>query len=102
MFKLPFRLLYSNIHEEIYSVVAEEVGTRYELSLVCLDGTMLNSRKKDIIKYNCLITYISEVFNFIDTTYTQLEASVRNIIREYNSKINLIDDSSSPDIVPCT
>ena len=37
---------------------------------------------------------ISEIFNFIDTTYSAMEAATRDIIRQYNSKINLIDDWS--------
>ena len=57
--------------------------------------------KKDIIKYNCLITFISEVLNFVDTTYNTLEASVREIRSQYNRIKNLIDDSSSPNINPC-
>ena len=57
--------------------------------------------KKDIIKYNCLITYVSEVLNFVDTTYATLESSVREIRSHYSRMKNLIDDSSSDDINPC-
>jgi hypothetical protein len=36
---------------------------------------------------------ITEIINFIETTYTVLETCLRDINRQYNSKINLIDDS---------
>lgn len=53
-----------------------------------------------MVKYSCLLSKITEIINFIDTTYTVLETCIRDIIRQYNSKINLIDDSSTPDIEP--
>lgn len=44
---------------------------------------------------------LNEIFSFIENTYSVLEGQVRDIIRQYNSKINLIDDGSSGDVVPC-
>lgn len=56
--------------------------------------------KHDVVKYNCLMSNITEIINFTDTTYTALEACMRDIVRQYNSKINLIDDSTSSDVIP--
>lgn len=55
----------------------------------------------DMISWTCLLSNVNEIFNFIESTYVALETQVRDIIRQYNSKINLIDDGSSEDVVPC-
>jgi hypothetical protein len=50
--------------------------------------------QEELIKYNCLIAYINEILTFVEVAYDAGEALLRDIIRQYNAKMNLIDDSS--------
>jgi hypothetical protein len=58
------------------------------------DTEILNKNNEHLIRLNCLLNYITEIILFIDVAYGQAELIVRDILRQYNSKINLIDDSS--------
>ena len=51
--------------------------------------------KPNIIKFNSLISYVSEVISYIETAYPAAESLVKEIIRQYKSKINLIDYADS-------
>lgn len=42
--------------------------------------------------------YISEVLSFVETAYVAAEVIVKEALRQYNSKINLIDDPSTLNI----
>lgn len=102
------RALHSHLSDRLYSIVAEEVECTYNLHLLTFDAKPLMEESEDITKFSCLMANVSEIFNFIDTTYSAMEAATRDIIRQYNSKINLIDDCSThpidtgqPDISPC-
>lgn len=57
----------------------------------------------DIIKFHSLLGYVSEVFGFVEQAYPAAEALLRDILRQYNSKMNLIDDpeADGASIVPC-
>ena len=43
--------------------------------------------------------YISEVLSFVETAYVAAEVIVKEALRQYNSKINLIDDPSTLNII---
>ena len=47
----------------------------------------------EIIKFNCLISYVSEIVTFVESAFPAAELFLRDILRQYNSKMNLIDDS---------
>jgi hypothetical protein len=56
---------------------------------------VLASSKDHLIKINCLLGYIGEILGFVEVAYEQAEVIARDILRQYNSKINLIDDPST-------
>ena len=90
----PFRSLHTHLSDRLYSIIAEEIETLYKFHLLTFDAKAIKENSEDIVKFNCLMANISEIFSFIDTTYSTMEAATRDIIRQYNSKINLIDDCS--------
>ena len=62
--------------------------------MVEYDAAILNSNTEHLIKFNSLLSYISEILLFVEVAYDQAELIARDILRQYNSKINLIDDPS--------
>lgn len=62
--------------------------------MVEYDATILNNNTEHLIKFNSLLSYISEILLFVEVAYDQAELIARDILRQYNSKINLIDDPS--------
>lgn len=48
--------------------------------------------QSDIIKFHSLLGYVTEVFAFVEKAYPAAEVLLRDILRQYNSKMNLIDD----------
>ncbi len=71
------------------------MGQQSIIWLLEYDTEILNKNNEHLIKLNCLLNYITEIILFIDVAYGQAEIIVRDILRQYNSKINLIDDSSN-------
>lgn len=59
------------------------------------EATIINKSSDHLIKFNCLLSYISEILLFVEVAYDQAELIARDILRQYNSKINLIDDPST-------
>jgi hypothetical protein len=49
-----------------------------------------------------LINYVTEILNFVEQAYPAVEVYLRDILRQYNSKINLIDDPDQENINPST
>ncbi len=45
---------------------------------------------------------MTEVLSFVEHSYPTLETTLRDILRQYNQKINLIDDPEQEGINPCT
>lgn len=47
-----------------------------------------------MIKINYLVAYIGELFSFAQNSYQAIGNQVRDIMRQYNNKINLLDNPS--------
>ena len=86
--------LYSYYDGKIRSIVAEEKMDRSVLWLVQYDAGILGQLQEHLIKFNCLVAYITEILTFVEVAYESAELILRDILRQYNSKINLIDDPS--------
>lgn len=89
-------LLHAHYDGTLRAIVAEEAEGRSVLYLAEYEAAVLSSSKEHLIKFNCLLSYISEIVSFVEVAYDQAELIVRDILRQYNSKINLIDDPSTP------
>jgi hypothetical protein len=66
------------------------------LWLVEYEAGIVAKLQEHLIKFNCLVAYITEILTFVEVAYESAELIVRDILRQYNSKINLIDDPSKP------
>ncbi len=85
---------HSHFSVESYKLqcVAVEHSDVYNVHLVEFDASILKDMKQEIIKFNCLFGYISEILSFVELAYPAAELCLRDILRQYNSKMNLIDD----------
>jgi hypothetical protein len=90
-----FTVRYSHFNENTYklqSVVVEQAPNSYIVNLIEFSSSILKNMRQDIIKFNCLLGYISEIISFVEQAYPAAEVFLRDILRQYNSKMNLIDD----------
>ena len=55
----------------------------------------------DIIKFHCILGYVSELLNFVEGTFPIMEMLLREITSNYNSQMGEIDDNSVENINPC-
>lgn len=89
------RILHTHYQGTLRAIIAEERPDRNILWLVEHPAVVLTDCSEYLIKFNCLLEYIYEVLSFVESAYSQGEILVRDILRQYNSKINLIDDPST-------
>lgn len=65
-----------------------------DLYLATYDCQELEANKEDVIAVNYLMAHIGELFTFVQSSYVAIGNQVRDILRQYNNKINLLDDPS--------
>jgi hypothetical protein len=94
---------HSNFSVESYKLecVLVEQSSVYNVHLVEFDASILKEMKVEMIKFNCLLGYISEILLFVELAYPAAELCLRDILRQYNSKMNLIDDEHQENVNPC-
>lgn len=89
-----FSVVYSTYREKIYSLIGYQKMDSMDLHLVAYDCQELTVLKEDVIKINYLVAYIGELFSFAQNSYQAIGNQVRDIMRQYNNKINLLDNPS--------
>lgn len=92
------RVLYSHFDGKVRTILSEEVRGKSVLWMAEYEASIINKNSDHLIKFNCLLSYISEILLFVEVAYDQAELIARDILRQYNSKINLIDDPSTPSL----
>ena len=89
-----YTVRYSHFNEhahKLQAVVVQQAPHSYLINLVEFDSSVLETMRPDIIKFNCLLGYVSEIISFVEQAYPAAEVFLRDILRQYNSKMNLID-----------
>lgn len=66
-----------------------------DLFLLESEAKVIEEWKEPLIKASCMLGYISEALSFVDVAYNAAEVIIRDALRHYNSKIDLIDDPST-------
>lgn len=88
-----FSVVYSTYRDKIYSLIGYQKMDNLDLHLVTYDCQELSVMKEDVIKINYLIAYVGELFSFAQNSYQAIGNQVRQIMGQYNNKINLLDSS---------